>query len=191
MEINPIDLDADADERTAGGVLADPRKGKAAPRVAAAPHGIDPITGLALAEAPMASPATAVYTPPPKGAAHPKVPRKAAADRLNAAEANLTAASLEVSAAYNALRDAERIETAAHQVLIDAMPGPTADQVHRDMIAKEAERKLARIAEGKPAVEARPVTARSPLDLAAAQRPRTSAQGANAPLFSPVPRFTV
>ncbi len=191
MQISPIDLDADAQERTAGGVLADPRKGKAAPCVAPNPAGIDPITGLALA-APMASPATAVYTPPPKSStSHSKVPRKAVADRLNAAEANLTACSLEVSASRNALRDAERAEAAAHQILISAMPGPSAEAVHREMVAKDQARKLARVEAGEPAIPPKVVTARSPIDLAAANRPRTSAQGANAPLFSPTPRFTV
>ena len=191
-----IDLDKDLVEfvGTDKSTKADDKR-KAAPRVAVPATGsVDPISGFAAApvgasrEAPTP---VAVYVPPATGQSQPKVSRKGAADRLDAAEANLSACQLEVSAARDALRTAEHLEAESHQCLIQLLPAPSAADVHRAMLESERDAKLQRVAEGQPAVAPKVITVRSPIDLAAASRPRTSQQSPNAPLFSPVQRNVV
>jgi hypothetical protein len=133
----------------------------------------------------------AVYNRPAKGEAHPKIARKAVADRLNDAEQALNLAQLELQAAAANLRSCEAIEAAAESAFVRAMPAPSQDQVHREMLAKETASKLARVSRGLPAVEAPKITARSPVDIAAANRPRASAQQPTAPLRSTVARRIV
>ena len=134
------------------------------------------------------APRVTPYTPPKAGESHPKTARLGPALRLDAAEANLSAAQLEVTAAYNALRAAEREEAAAVGKFNETMPAPSADQVYRAHLARELDAKVARVEQGLPAIEPKKITARSPVDLAALHRPRPSPQVANAPLRSNVVR---
>jgi hypothetical protein len=138
--------------------------------------------------APAPAPTVAVYVPPVDGEAHPKHARLGPAQRLDAAEAALTAAQLELSAAYQNLRNVEREETAAHAEFIRSFPAPTADEVNRKRLAAEMATKLQRVQNGESPNPSKPVTARSPIDLAASQRPRTSAQAPSNPLRSNVVR---
>ncbi|WMT75073.1 hypothetical protein [Bradyrhizobium sp. Ash2021] len=135
----------------------------------------------------------AVYTPPAKGEAHPKIARLGPALRLDNAEADLTAAQLELNAAVNHLRSCELIEAAALTALIAVMPRPSQDEVYRAHIAKEQAAKMARVAQGLPAVEPpKPSHGRSAVDIAAAQRPRTSqAMPTGTTLRSPISRRIV
>jgi hypothetical protein len=144
--------------------------------------------------APLAAPApsVAVYNPPGPDEAHPKTARLGPALRLDNAEAALNSAQAELQAATSHLRSCELIEAEALSALIKATPGPTADEVHRKMLADDTARKLERVAQGLPVVEPRkPTHGNSPVDIAAASRPRTSAQMANAPLRSNVARRLV
>jgi hypothetical protein len=133
----------------------------------------------------------AVYTPPAEGASHPKHAVLAPAQRLDAAEVALNRANLEEKLARDNLLACELAETEAEDAFVRVLPGPTFDEVNRDRLAKEQAVKLERVEQGLPAVEPKKIVARSPVDLAAAQRPRTSAQMANAPLRSPIVRRTV
>ena len=164
---------------------AEPKGSKPAPSLARA---------VSLAEQ-MASPppSVAVYSPPADGEAHPKTARLAPAQRLDAAEAGLNLANSELQAATYHLRNCELIEAEAQAELIKELPGPTQDQVHRDLLAKETSTKLERISRGLPAVEPpKPSHGRSAVDIAAANRPRTNAQQPNgAPLRSNVVRRIV
>jgi hypothetical protein len=157
-------------------------KSKAAPRVAALAPGQD-VASPAPAVAPVA-----VYTPPAKGASHPKVSRLAVARKLDEAEAALNAASLEVMASRNHLSACEHDEAEAHARLIALLPAPSADFVHRQLIAREQASKLSRVQAGLAAVEPKAITARSEIDRAAANRPRATQQSATTPLRSPVVR---
>jgi hypothetical protein len=136
-----------------------------------------------------AVPPIAVYNPPAKGEAHPKIARKSVAQRLDVAEAAVTAAQLELNASYNALRQAEREEAAAHGDLIRLLPAPSPEEVNRKRLAAEQAAKQKRADEGKsPVAKMAPSHGRSPVDIAAANRPRTSPQAASHPLRSPVSR---
>ena len=138
-------------------------------------------------------PSVAVYNPPAEGEAHPKIARLAPAQRLDTAEADLNRANAELQAATHHLRNCELIEAEAEAALVKEMPGPTQDQVYRDLLAKETAAKLERIAQGLPAIEPpKPSHGRSAVDIAAANRPRTNAQQpTGAPLRSNVVRRTV
>jgi hypothetical protein len=138
-----------------------------------------------------AAPPVAVYNPPAEGEAHPKIARLAPAQRLDEAEANLGATQLELAEATAHLRNCELIEAEALSALVNVMPGPTAEEVYRDKLAKENAAKLARVDQGLSPTEPKQIMARSPVDIAAAQRPRTSAQAPNSPLRSPTVRRIV
>jgi len=169
---------------------ADPPKGK---RAAPNHPGLTDQTSKQLAEE-MASPvppSVAVYNPPAEGEAHPKIARLAPAQRLDEAEANLGATQLDLAEATAHLRNCEMIEADALAALISVMPGPTADEVFRDKLAKEQAAKLARVDQGLSPTEPKQITARSPVDIAAAQRPRQSAQQPSTALRSPVARRLV
>jgi hypothetical protein len=187
--LSPVDLDADLVEKTGGGFRADPKPSKsAAPPVAASPDAVlDPITGK-----PVAMPSVAIYSPPAKGAAHAKTAKRSVALNLDQCEADLTAAQIEISASYNALQIAEREEAAALGELTRILPRPTAEENHRDHLAREMAAKVLRVEQGlSPTEKPAPTHGKSLLDRAAAQRPRASAQAPNAPLFSNVSRHQV
>jgi hypothetical protein len=172
---------------------AEPKGKRAAPPVKAAaklPALAPDVVGHEMA-APV--PSVAIYAPPTKGEAHPKIARLAPAQRLNAAEAGLNLANAELQAATHHLRNCELIEAEAEAALVKEMPGPTQDQVHRELLAKETAAKLDRVSQGLPAVEPpKPSHGRSAVDIAAANRPRTNAQQpTGAPLRSNVVRRTV
>jgi hypothetical protein len=133
----------------------------------------------------------AVYTPPAEGANHPKHAILGPAQRLDAAEVALNRATLEEKLARDNLRARELAEAEAEDAFIKVLPGPTFDEVNRQRLADEQAAKIARVEQGLPAVEPKKIVARSPVDLAAAQRPRTSPQAANQPLRSPVARRLV
>ncbi|SIO24681.1 hypothetical protein SAMN05443247_03118 [Bradyrhizobium erythrophlei] len=138
-------------------------------------------------------PSVAVYNPPLAGEAHPKIARKSVAERLDKAEANLTSANLELTASKAHLRSCELIEADALSAFIKACPAPpSADEIYRAHIKREQDAKLERVAKGLPPVEPKKIAARSPIDLAAAQRPRTSqAMPTGTPLRSPIARRIV
>ncbi|WP_338830442.1 hypothetical protein [Bradyrhizobium sp. 27S5] len=71
------------------------------------------------------------------------------------------------------------------------MPGPSYDEINRQRLANEQAAKIARVEQGLPAVEPKKIVARSPVDVAAALRPRTSAQAPNQSLRSPIARRLV
>lgn len=158
---------------TGSNIKADPPKG--AKRAAPAP-------------APSV-PSIAIYNPPAKGDSHPKVARKAVADRLSLAEAALSAAQLEVSAAYNDLRRAEREEGAAHLAFTATMPAPSALDVTRAHLAGQQAMRLERVQQGlEPTAKPAPTHNKSPVDISAATRPRPSPQRPTPPLRSDVIR---
>lgn len=173
---------------------ADPKGKRAAPApvkaVAKVPALAPDVVGQEMA-APV--PSVAVYNPPAEGEAHPKIAGLAPAQRLDAAEAGLNLANAELQAATYHLRNCELIEAEAEAALVKGMPGPTQDQVHRELLAKETAAKLDRVSQGLPAVEPpKPSHGRSAVDIAAANRPRTNAQQpTGAPLRSNVVRRTV
>jgi hypothetical protein len=155
-------------------IKADATKGK---RAAPAPAVVPPVAPVA------------IYAPPATGASHAKVARKAVAERLDLAEAALSAAQLEVSASYNELRAAERDEGAAHLAFIATMPAPSALEVSRGRLAAEQAAKQLRADQGlEPVPKPTPTHNRSPVDTAAANRPRPSPQQPTAPLRSNVVR---
>jgi hypothetical protein len=134
----------------------------------------------------------AVYHPPAEGEAHPQIARKSVAERLDAAEVALNLANLELTQATQNLRAAENAEADALDALTKALPPPSFDEVNRQRLAKIQADKMARVEAGETPVPA-PVKShgRSPIDVAAAQRPRTAAHAANTPLRSPVVRRSV
>ncbi len=137
-------------------------------------------------------PSGAVYHPPVAGAAHPKAARKRVALALDVAEANLTAAQMEISASYNALQIAEREEAHALGELTRILPRPTAEEVHRAHLARETAAKVARVAQGlSPTAKPAPTNNKSPLDVAAANRPRAAAHLPSGSLRSAVARRIV
>lgn len=140
-----------------------------------------------------AAPSIAIYTPPEEGASHPKIAREAAAERLDNAEAALNLASVELAASRAALRSAEMDEgDCLMAFLAVTSTGPTPDELLRQYAAQQLQQRADRVARGEtPEAKAAPTHGYSPLDLAAAQRPRTSKQMANAPLQSSVVRRTV
>lgn len=138
-------------------------------------------------------PSVAIYNPPAEGEAHPKIARLAPAQRLDAADAGLNLANAELQTATYHLRNCELIEAEAEAALVKEMPGPTQDQVYRDLLAKETAAKMERVSQGLTAVEPpKPSHGRSAVDIAAANRPRTNAQQpTGAPLRSNVVRRVV
>lgn len=124
---------------------------------------------------------------------HPKIAHKAPADALAKAEIEVTEAREELQAATHYLRRCELAEGAALAVWINLNRPPDFESVHRAMIAGERDAKLARIADGKSAAvePAKPTHGKSPIDQAAKQRPRQSAQQPSTPLRSAVARRTV
>jgi hypothetical protein len=139
-----------------------------------------------------AAPRVAIYTPPAKGASHPKHAVLGPALRLDAAEAGLDSAQAELTAATAALRAIEVKEADALSALMAAMPAPTPDELLRQHAANQSASRAARVAAGeRPEAPQVSRIGNSPLDIAAAQRPRTSQHAPNAPLRSPVVRRTV
>jgi hypothetical protein len=139
------------------------------------------------------APRVAVYNPPAAGASHPKHAVLGPALRLDEAEANLSAAQLEFRNATLALRSCELIEAEALTEFVKVMPGPTFDEVNRQRLAAEQAAKMARVQAGlSPTPPKVPTHGNSPIDIAAANRPRTSqAMPAGGPLRSNVVRRSV
>lgn len=167
-------------------IAADPVKGKRAAPVAS------PVKAALAEELASPHPGTpkAIYEKP-TGPSHPHHAIKSVAEHLDAAEVALNAAHIEERLARENLRVAEQAEVDALDTLTKLLPGPTYAGVNAERLAREQTLKLERVAKGLPAVPPKPVTARSPIDLAASQRPRTSPQAANVPLRSPVVRRVV
>lgn len=136
-------------------------------------------------------PPVAVYNPPKEGESHPKHARLAPGQRLDAAEAGLNQSNAELQNATAHLRSCELAEADALEAFIKACPGPTYDEINHQRLVAEQAAKVERVSQGLPAVEPKKIAARSPIDIAAAQRPRTSPQMANSPLRSPTVRRTV
>jgi hypothetical protein len=139
-----------------------------------------------------AAPRVAVYTPPLPGASHPKHAVLGPALRLDEAEQNLGRAQLELQNATTHLRSCELAESDALSAFVKIMPGPSFDQVNRERLAAEQAEKIRRVQAGESPIPPKvPTHGNSPMDIAAAQRPRTSAQTANAPLRSATVRRVV
>jgi hypothetical protein len=172
------DLDADLVEYT-GSTKANKADPKGKPAAKPAPLADE------LAEP---APSVAVYVAPKAGASHPKISRKAVAERLDNAEAALNAATIELTASRAALRSAEHDEGDALSALTRAMPGPTPDELLRAHAKAQLQLRADRVSRNE-SPEIKPVlTARSPLDMAAALRPKTNAQQPTAPLRSAIVR---
>jgi hypothetical protein len=170
---------------------ADPRGGPKKVAAVAAPLAPKP-EGLR-EELAAPAPRVAIYNPPAPGTSHAKHAILGPALRLDKAEANLTASQLELHAAKDHLRSCELIEADALSALIKVMPAPSQDEVFRELLAKEQAAKLARVSQGLPAVTPKvPTHGNSAVDIAAANRPRTSAQQpTGSPLRSPIARRLV
>ena len=136
-----------------------------------------------------AVPKVAHYEPPKSGEAHPKIARKSVAARLDKAEAALHAANTELHAARAALQSAQMDEGDAERDLIALLPTISPDELLRQHARAQTQQRADRVAAGQ-SPEAKPTMTpgRSPLDLAAAQRAKTSSQAASTPLRSPVRR---
>jgi hypothetical protein len=129
----------------------------------------------------------AVYTPPT--GSHPKVARKSASDRLTLSEARYQTATLELSEARKSLYSCEMAEAETHQELIKLMKPPDADQNIRDHLARGQAERADRVAQGlSPDPVQTTITARSPIDVAAARRQKVSPGVAGYALRSPVSR---
>jgi hypothetical protein len=96
---------------------------------------------------------------------HPKHTKLGPKMDYEKAVADLADKRVELQAAKNQLRRCELIEGEAMAALLAVMPPPSAEQVHREMVAAEQARKLERVAAGLPADPPKPSTVgRTPLD---------------------------
>jgi hypothetical protein len=102
---------------------------------------------------------------------HPKHAKLGPKLAYEKAQADLADAQVELQAATNNARRCELMEGEAMAALIAVMPPPSAEQVHREMIAKEQAAKMERVAAGLPANPPKaPTHGRSELDRLAAHR---------------------
>jgi hypothetical protein len=87
------------------------------------------------------------------------------------AQSDVADAQTELQAAMNHATRADKIEGEAMAALISVMPPPSAEDVHRQMVAREQARKLERVSKGLPADPPKiPTHGRSELDRLAAHR---------------------
>jgi hypothetical protein len=128
----------------------------------------------------------------PKSKAHPKFAKVAPAKRLDEAAAVLNSANAELLMARGALRVEEMAENDALIAFLATMPKVDQLELHKSTIVKDQAARQARVDAGLPINEPKkPTHGRSPVDQAAAQRPRATAQMASTPLRSNVARRVV
>jgi hypothetical protein len=115
-----------------------------------------------------------------KSGSHPKHAKARPAANLRAAQAVVADAQAALRASEAHALRCEKLESEALCELIRLSPPPSAEDVHRAMIAKEQARKLERIERGLPLEEPKPVVQyRSELDRQAAMRGK---KGVHTPL---------
>jgi hypothetical protein len=96
---------------------------------------------------------------------HPKHAKLGPKIEYEKAVADLADKRVELQAAKNHYRRCELMEGDAMASWISVNPPPSAEAVHRDLVAKGQARKLERIARGLPAEEPKaPTHGRTPLD---------------------------
>ncbi|SDI54545.1 MULTISPECIES: hypothetical protein [Bradyrhizobium] len=170
------DLDADLPEYVGAdkSTRADPPKGK---RNSTSPA----VTASA--------PSVAVYTPPAPGSTHPREPKLAPAKRLDAAEEALRTAQTDLMSARGELTAAQAAESEAELAFASCFATISPDELLRQHAARAAQERAERVARGEtPEAKPAPTHNRSPVDVAAASRPKTNRQAPSTPLRSNVIR---
>jgi hypothetical protein len=122
-------------------------------------------------------------------ASHPKHAIAGPAKEYAAAQQETEAARIEYQSAMFSFNSAEDAESAARDDWVQWNPPPTQDEVYRAHVARGQDQRAANVAAGLPPRGIKPVTHdKSPLGIAAANRPRQTPQMPSTPLRSPVAR---
>jgi hypothetical protein len=102
---------------------------------------------------------------------HPKHAKLGPKMEYEKAVADLADKRVELQAAKNHHRRCELMEGDAMAEWLRVNPAPSAEAVHRDLVAREQARKMERVAKGLPAEEPKaPTHGRTPLDQLFAAR---------------------
>lgn len=166
------------------GVRADPPKSK---RTAAPVVLSSPAVRPTLAEE-LASPVPPVSKP----GSHPKHAIARPRREWELAKQEVADAQAELRSANDAFREADIAESNALEHWLSLQPKVDPDQLLRDYAVNSTAQRAANVAAGLPPEGVRRRThGNSPIDVVAANRPRTSPQASNSPLRSPIHRRSV